>query len=49
MDLPASEAESVTLSEILGLATWNRERSSQELQSFINSRHATLPDNTELE
>jgi hypothetical protein len=45
----ASNVEAVTISDILGLATWNRQRSSQELQEFINSRHATLPDDSEIE
>lgn len=44
-----SNVEAVTISDILGLATWNRQRSSQELQNFINTRHATLPDDTEIE
>ncbi len=36
--------EAVTLSEILGLDTWNRERTSEDLQSFIERRHAALED-----
>jgi hypothetical protein len=45
----SSNVEAVTISDILGLATWNRQRSSQELQDFINSRHDTLPDDSEIE
>lgn len=31
------------------LATWNRPRSSEELQSFVNSHHAMLPDGISIE
>ncbi len=41
MDIPQG-AEPVTVSEILDLATWQRERSSEELQSFISRRHEAL-------
>lgn len=44
-----SHIEAVTISDILGLATWNRQRSTQELQEFIDSRHSTLPDDSEIE
>lgn len=40
-------------SEILGatseLASWNRERTMDELRSFVNSRHALLPDSIDIE
>ena len=49
MDMPASEVESVTLSDVLGLATWERQRSNEELQNFVNSRHALLPHLDEIE
>ncbi|MFZ2835868.1 MAG: hypothetical protein WAZ21_00925 [Candidatus Saccharimonadales bacterium] len=49
MEQNVSNVEAVTISDILGLATWNRQRSTQELQGFIDSRHATLPDDTEIE
>ena len=49
MELSSSDIESVTMSDILGLATWNRPRSSEELQSFINSRHNNLADSDEIE
>ena len=42
MDIQAAGIEQVNLSDILSLATWDRERSSEELQSFVNNRHATL-------
>ncbi len=34
--------ESVTLSEILGLDSWNQPRTSEDLQSFINRKHQEL-------
>lgn len=40
-------------SEILGaateLASWNRERTIEELRSFVNTRHALLPDSIDIE
>lgn len=31
------------------LATWNRPRTSEELRSFVNARHAMLPDGISIE
>ena len=45
----SADIESVTVSDILDLATWNRPRSSEELQEFIRTRHERLPSNTEIE
>ena len=42
MDMQNAGVEPVSLSDILSLATWERERTSEELQSFINTRHAAL-------
>lgn len=40
-------------SEILGaaneMASWNRARTIEELRSFVNSRHALLPDSIDIE
>lgn len=49
MEIQSADVESVTVSDILSLATWNRQRSTEELQSFISSRHAALPDDTDVE
>lgn len=49
MDTTSANIESVTISDILDLATWNRPRSNEELQDFIRTRHNRLPDDTELE
>jgi hypothetical protein len=31
------------------LATWNRPRTSSELRSYVESRHASLPDGISIE
>lgn len=49
MESTSANIESVTVSDILNLATWNRQRSTEELQDFIRTRHNRLPDDTELE
>jgi hypothetical protein len=49
MDMPSASIESVTVSDILGLASWNRQRSSEELQAFITSHHSRLPEDSEIE
>ncbi len=42
METLNSDIESVTLNDILGLATWNRERSTVELRGFVNEHDDTL-------
>jgi hypothetical protein len=49
MEKHSADIEPVTVSEILGLGSWNRERSSEELQQFIMSHHNALPDGIEVE
>jgi hypothetical protein len=49
MDISTADIEPVTMSDILELATWNRPRTSDELRGFIETHHAALPDDTELE
>jgi hypothetical protein len=49
MELSSSNIEQVTVSDILDLASWNRPRSTEELQNFIRTHHNRLPDDTELE
>lgn len=34
--------ESVTLQDVLGLATWNTQRSTRDLRSFLASREEAL-------
>jgi hypothetical protein len=41
----ASDAELVSASEVMEtLTTWNRQRTTEELLSFISGRHAQLED-----
>lgn len=49
MEFTSANIESVTLSDILELASWNRPRTTEELQSFIRTHHNRLPDDTEIE
>lgn len=43
-----TDVEPVTLSDVLDLASWDRPRTSEELQAFITARESALPDNIEL-
>jgi hypothetical protein len=44
-DIQSSDVESVTMSDILQLtSTWDRPRSSEELQGFIARRETALAD-----
>ncbi|HET8884251.1 MAG TPA: hypothetical protein VFM68_02165 [Candidatus Saccharimonadales bacterium] len=49
MEITSANNEAVTMSDILELATWNRPRSTEELQNFIRTHHDQLPDDTEIE
>ncbi|QQS21960.1 hypothetical protein IPM09_00160 [Candidatus Saccharibacteria bacterium] len=40
--MTTTETELVTLSDILGLASWNRPRSTVELRSFVNNHDDAL-------
>ena len=42
MESTHSAVEAVTMSEILGLDTWNQPRTSEDLQSFITRKHEEL-------
>ncbi len=42
MESSYSGIEAVTLTEILGLDSWNQPRTSEDLQSFINRKHEEL-------
>jgi hypothetical protein len=46
MNSLSTDMDPVTLGDTLD--TWNRERSNEELRSFIATRHASLPDDIEL-
>jgi hypothetical protein len=47
--MTSTDESSAVLSNTFGLATWNRPRTSEELQAFITSHHNQLPDDVELE
>lgn len=42
MEATEVNVEPVTMSEVLELATWDRPRTDEELQSFISSRESAL-------
>ena len=42
MENNAADIESVTLNDILGMATWNRSRSTTELRAFVNNHDEAL-------
>lgn len=50
MELPKSSGiEEVTLTEVLGLDTWNQERTSEQLRNFIERKHAAVDGFEDLE
>ena len=44
VDLQEGNVESVTMSDILQLSSWDRPRSSDELINFISRREAAIAD-----
>lgn len=42
MEIEKTNIENVTMSEVLELATWERQRSDEELRSFISRREAVV-------
>ena len=49
MDATTADAGSGLLTDSFGLATWNRERTSDELRRFVAVRHAALPIDIDIE
>jgi len=47
--MTSTDESSAVLTDAFGLATWNRPRTSEELQAFITSHHNQLPDDIEVE
>lgn len=39
-----ADTEPVSVGEVLETLTWNRQRTTEELMSFISGRHALLED-----
>ncbi len=48
MQTQSSDVDVATISDAAQLATWNIQRTSEQLKDFISTRHAALPDNIEL-
>ncbi len=40
--MDTQKTEAVTFDDILGLATWNRSRSSEELRNFVSGREEAI-------
>ena len=49
MQTQSSDVDVATISDAAQLATWNIQRTSEQLKDFISTRHAALPDNIELQ
>ena len=43
------DSDSINASDSLKLDSWNRSRSIDELRSFVNNRHALLPEGIDVE
>lgn len=48
MQTQAGDVAVATFSNAVDMASWNVERSTDQLINFINSKHAALPDDIEL-
>lgn len=44
MQTQASDVEVTSIGEVMETLTWNRQRTTEELLSFISGRHAQLED-----
>ncbi len=44
MEITEEDIESVTMSDVLALSSWDRPRTSSELFSFIERREAAIAD-----
>lgn len=49
MDATTADAGSDMLHDANELASWTRQRTSDELRSFVNAHHALLPDTIDIE
>lgn len=49
MNIQDSDDTSEVVSDSQDLATWNRQRSMDELRSFINRKSALIPDMIDIE
>ena len=44
IDIQETNVESVTMSDILNLSSWDRPRTNDELKNFISRREAAISD-----
>jgi len=49
MDATTADMSTDSLSDGINLATWSRQRTMEEMRSFVNARHALLPDTIDIE
>lgn len=49
MDATTADATSDIFVNASELATWSRQRTAEELRTFVNTRHALLPDSIDIE
>ena len=49
MDATTADVASDILANASEIATWTRQRTSEELRAFVNTRHALLPDSIDIE
>jgi hypothetical protein len=49
MDATTTDASTGIFSNALELASWNRQRTGEELRRFIETRHAALPTDIDVE
>ena len=43
------DSDSVNANDVFRLDSWNRTRSIDELRSFVNDRHALIPEGIDIE
>jgi len=49
MNIVATNNEFAPAHNDQNLATWNRQRTTEELRNFINTKHALLPEGIDVE
>lgn len=48
MHTQTSDVAVATISSAVNIASWNVERTTEQLLDFINNKHAALPDDIEI-
>jgi hypothetical protein len=49
MNLTTADNTTGLIENVMEMATWNRERTSDELRRFVETRHAVLPVTIDVE